>query len=261
MRPAEPAPAKAVAQKVRLRHLRFSTDKEKLRWERAIETVWKTPLGEMYAEYLFSPTEDHADLPLWARMLTDRIFRDPYFIDTRLAAIQVMNDDLYVREQMTLDVNDRITVLTGHFDQERVRMQRDGPRIFFANAGAAILLAIPAGSPAVRRAALVEGSAVMKRLMRQTPRYPAGYEFGQVFTKFGKGYSKWGVFNAALLIYSAINSVEWLVDSAIQTPGVGPRDHELLLGLDGLVTATDLSAEYLSRYLPPPPKPLTSTNR
>jgi hypothetical protein len=233
-----PSPQLSAQAAVRLKHLRFSSDKEKQRWERAILSVWKTPLGEMYDEYLFSPTEDHADLPLWARMLTERIFREIHFLNVRLGAIQVMTDDLYVSERMTADVNDRVTILTGHIDQERIRLEQTANTSTLFNASVSLLPALPLGSSYVREHLVAQAKEELRK-WRGKPFDPTLSR--GAFTAQPNHFSLYQVFNYWTVSYVILTSLEWFYGEWYYTSFFAPKDEVLLLSLDDLVTSMDLT--------------------
>ena len=221
------------------KHLRLSTPEEKEAWEKAADSLWQTPLGQLYNEYLFSPTPDHADLPLWARLLAKRIFQQPNMLNLRVAALQIMLEDLYVREKMTPDASDRVMILNAHIAQkDRLFDQQLRYKAAYV-VMPVVLAAMPFGSRIFRQEASKVVEAGYRRIRGRPIRAGRRPKLSRFFTdeddKFAipqaanaVGISLW-MLEGSIYLYN-----DWLYGSMW-----APKDQVMLLGLDSLVRAME----------------------
>lgn len=223
-----------------LKHLRLSTPAEKVQWERAVDALWKTPLGQLYSEYLFTPTPDHADLPLWARMLAARVYREPNFLPLRISALVIMSEDLYVREKRTADVANRQQILHEHLSQkEDLAKQRDD--VQYGNAVSGVVAgSLAYASPAVRGGVRRVG-ARMKNFAKGD--YAAAKEPLRLTSMVTDFRQDWDTEQALKFLGAstlALQAVPYAYNNWYFPSSIGPKDKSLLLGLDDLVKAMDV---------------------
>lgn len=221
------------------KHLRLSTDEEKAHWEKAVDSLWATPLGQLYEEYLFSPTPDHADLPLWARLLVKRMFQEPNLLAVRLIALQIMFEDLYVREKLNDDVLRRAAILGQHIEEKEalVDQARRYKKGFLS--GTLIAASVPFGSRAFRQESRKLMRMALRGLRGQATHPSRRPRLKRVVNNFSAAYdplmsvTTLGVFSLATDGWTYLYN-DWLYGSKF-----APKDQAMLAGMDALVRAME----------------------
>jgi hypothetical protein len=163
--------------------------------------LWDSMLGHMYHSFLF--TERREEVPEQARKLAEAVYSDLDQLTARLAAMRKLNNDLYLRDELTPEVQSRITMLEEELSADRQEAQKAAVFEILKQVPFVFLAAVPMGSPVVRAelsnflkgrgvraVAWFKGRAqppvapVQWRRMRRD--FLEGYEVGKTWDAFSK---------------------------------------------------------------------------
>lgn len=82
------------------------------------EQIWASPLGRLLRDYVSSDI-DRAQVGRLSSSITERVFSFPDQELIRIAALQVLIEDLYERGEFTPELSYRITILWGNVHQRQ----------------------------------------------------------------------------------------------------------------------------------------------
>jgi len=111
--------------------------------------IWTTSLGKMYDRFLDSTT-DSESLPVLARQIADKILSNADQTIAMIAAIRMMNEDLYVTREADDDVLARISMLDQELAKGRQLIETNTLEMIAGRIPFVFLATIPIGSPLVR---------------------------------------------------------------------------------------------------------------
>jgi hypothetical protein len=114
-----------------------------------VELLWKTTLGQSYNELLFSDYPREL-FPSRSERLALRIASDKEKYTARMAAIQIMNEDLYVTQRMNDDIRAKIHLLETAIQSDREDVQKSAVKTVLTHVPFVFLASLPMGSPMVR---------------------------------------------------------------------------------------------------------------
>jgi hypothetical protein len=176
--------------------------------------LWRTSLGKMYEYYLLAPY-NHQDLPELAGRVVEKLLGDPDHTIARVAAVQMMNEDLYVKGRVNENVLARITLLEQEMAKGRRQVETSTAVSILGHIPFVFLAAIPLGSPLVR----AEFSNLMKtqglRIVawvrrKQAPPAPMVQWRRLASRDFFKDYDVRRPFEAFMKAGIPIAAVEWI---------------------------------------------------
>lgn len=155
--------------------------------ERRIASVlWMTTLGISYQEFLF--TDYPLELfPRRCEQLALRIASDTKKLPPRIAALQMLNEDLYVTGRMNEDVRSRIQLLEAEISKDRQEGQRSAVKTVANHIPFLFLASLPWGSPLIRSEIQNFQKAwshyVISRAQRISVPRPPAVKWRQIFSK------------------------------------------------------------------------------
>jgi hypothetical protein len=213
-----------------------------------VDAIWATPLGQMYLEYVFKPLSQD-EIPYLSRQLADRAFQEPRLVVTRIAALQLLTEDLYAHGKLHGDASARVLLLEGEFSKRRLRRDQllDSSVVF--QAAGFLLFSLPFGSPMVRKESANVGRFVAARLKTAAGvKSKRTYEELRAKINLGRlaswdvlrGYKVSKAVNVFFNTYGSYTVVYFFIFQWAQTAGVGPEDNRLLYGLDDLLDSSAL---------------------
>jgi hypothetical protein len=217
-------------------------DEDEKAWRDLLNQLWRTPLGEMYREFLFSKVEKK-QLPLRTKYFVDEIFSQRHKLLIRISALQLMTKDLYARGLMDLERQRRILILEGDVSARRISVGPAEGKELGYQAAMVLLACLPYGSPLVRAKVSIFLERVRGLLFRAPPRLAgmvipehsllswhvlSGYDFGNSLVAF------MNVFGPYSTVHFLFN--EWY--GAVREDVI--EDNALLLGLDDFIREQNL---------------------
>lgn len=212
---------------------------------RVVNAIWKTPLGQTLYAFLFDDIKPN-EMPALSRQFMRRIFSNGPQVPTRLAALQLLVEDLYVRKRMTDEAVRRILILHGDLYQEDQNSASKVKRTLVIMLVAFFILSLPFGSPIVRQETgkiwdrpkaffrrVVRRVKEDQKLERVTPRRIFTRD---VFKDFQISYAV----NTFFATFGPVSMLFFLYkDWAIGAHGQMVHDNGMLLGLDALLRVTE----------------------
>jgi hypothetical protein len=147
-----------------------TVDEEQETRRRYAEILWKTALGKQYQDYIFGDYPREL-FPRRCAQLADRIVSESKKIAARLAAIQLMNEDLYIVHKMTDDIRTKIQLLEAEIGKDREEQKKMAVMSLFQQVPFVFLASLPWGSPLIRTEA------------RNFSRYSSHYLFATALRK------------------------------------------------------------------------------
>lgn len=171
--------------------------------EQVLETLWASPLGAIYYDYLYGDPENH----LTSREVVDRIFRDGGSAVTSLSALQLMTEQLYDYHLIGNPQVKKLLVLQGDLHQRQNDLAKSPTEHMAYIALGTFLTLIPFGFPTTRAAAMsllkklpnsiqpkavrdFAGGSVPFRLGSYEPKFVLG-TFFRYFGPFSMLYFAW----------------------------------------------------------------------
>ncbi|MBX3021904.1 MAG: hypothetical protein KF799_09535 [Bdellovibrionales bacterium] len=113
------------------------------------EVLWKTTLGKSYYDLLFSEYPREL-FPSRCERLALRVISEVDKFPARVAAIQIMSEDIYVTGKMNDDVRSRIQLLDAAVQKDRGEAQRSAVKTVLQHIPYVFLASLPWGSPLIR---------------------------------------------------------------------------------------------------------------
>lgn len=126
------------------------TKNEQMARKKIMNALWQTPFGQMYLAYL-TDDKSKADVVAAAHQIVDRTYGEPNQTVTRIGALHLLTEDIYLSGMMDQDVLSRIILLNGSLTSARVRASQNTPKELAYQAALFFLASLPFGSPVVRR--------------------------------------------------------------------------------------------------------------
>lgn len=143
-------------------HIRDQTPDQIEFRTRALNALWKTPLGQMFFAYLKDDVAKDQVISRGRQFVT-RIFSEGRQVSTRIMALQLLSDDLYARSLMTTDMIQRAFLLEGEISNRRIQGSQETQNGVVYQAAIFFLASLPFGSPLVRAEAKKGLNAVGER--------------------------------------------------------------------------------------------------
>jgi hypothetical protein len=224
---------------------RPGTPKDEEVRKRIVNAVWNTPLGQTLMAFLYDHI-DPVELPSRARQFNRLIFADGAQISTRLAAMQLLSEDLYVHERLDHDVLTRLMLLQTNLAQEAINGQNKTKNAVVQLCMLFFILSLPFGSPVVRDETMKMWSRPAKffkrilRLVKEDQKLK-GIELHRLFQRdVFKGYEISAAVNIFFASFGPISMLFFLYKEwSDGLTGQLVHDKIMLLGLDTLLHATE----------------------
>ena len=212
---------------------------------RVVNAIWKTPLGQTLYAFLFDDIKPK-EMPALARQFMRRIFSNGPQVPTRLAALQLLVEDLYVRGRLTDDAVRRVVILHGDLYQEDQNSASKVKRTLVIMLVLFFIMSLPFGSPIVRQETgkiWDRPKAFFRRVIRRVKEdqklervTPLRIFKRDVFKDFQISYAV----NTFFATFGPVSMLFFLYkDWLIGANGQLMHDNGMLLGLDALLRATE----------------------
>lgn len=168
------------------------------------ELLWKTTLGQAYHELLFA---DYARelFPNRSERLALRVVSEPAKLAARVAALQIMNEDLYVREKMNDEIRSKIQLLEASIQKDREEAQRSAFKTVLSHIPYVLLASLPWGSPLIRNEITnfpKEWSQYIIARIQRKPAAPPQVQWKALFSK--KVFEDYEVSRPASLFFQTV---------------------------------------------------------
>jgi hypothetical protein len=175
------------------------------------DVLWKTTLGISYNELLFADYPREL-FPSRSERLALRVVSDKEKYAARMAAIQIMNEDLYVTQKMNDEIRAKIHLLETAIQSDREDVQKSALKTVISHIPYVFLVSLPMGSPMVRSeiSRFLKGWSgyALSRVRNKIVPPPAGVKWRALFsTKVLENYEigkPAGLFFQAVAPYSMI---------------------------------------------------------
>jgi hypothetical protein len=95
------------------------THEEMQHYRRLKQQIWKSSLGHLFREYV-SEQETTAQVLNLSSVITERVFSVAGEETIRIAAVQIMVEDLYAMGKINSEVSHRLRVLDGNINQRQI---------------------------------------------------------------------------------------------------------------------------------------------
>lgn len=129
---------------------RHYTKNEQMARKKIMNALWQTPFGQMYLAYL-TDDKSKTDIVAAAHQIVDRTYGEPNQTVTRIGALHLLTEDIYLSGMMDQNVLSRIVLLNGSLTSARVRASQNTPKELAYQAALFFIASLPFGSPIVRR--------------------------------------------------------------------------------------------------------------
>jgi hypothetical protein len=207
---------------------------------RILNALWNTPLGQMYFAFLFDDV-DRELVTGRSRQLVNRIFSEGRQVATRIAALQLLTEDLYRRNRMNDETRLRAVLLEDGISRKQMSLSEETRNRVVYQAAMFFLAALPFGSPAVREEAKGLGKSMLRGTKRifhrghlgEAPKRRLGrlvsrevfkdYQVGSAVNFF---FSTFGPYSMLYFFWE-----DWLTAAT----GTAITDKTMLYGLDNLI--------------------------
>lgn len=113
------------------------------------DRLWETSLGKLYRAFLLS-TIDREEIPIRARQIAERLYSDTDQTVARIKALQILNEDLYVKGKVDEDIVIRISLLEQKMTDGRQKVESSTVKMILGQIPFVFLASLPTGSPLVR---------------------------------------------------------------------------------------------------------------
>lgn len=140
-----PTAAKDEATLTRERVMRGQQERQRL-----ISQLWDTSLGRMFYSYVKDDVSGQ-EAAARSHYITNVIYRQPELVFVRVAAIQLLTENLYSREQLEHDELARIVMLQNDIWARRISSQRSPAKTIAIQAVVVLVAMLPFGSPIFRK--------------------------------------------------------------------------------------------------------------
>lgn len=193
----------------------------------------------MYESYLFHESNP-ALVPRLSQTLVNRVFGEPYLATTRIVALQLMTEDLYVNGRLSADAAQRVLLLEGAVSERRLSRAEALDQSVVMQAIPFVLVSLPFGSPAVREQSmnLLRSIAHALRLTNRN----AHFDMKRLAPRFIiRGYELTKSFQFFINSYGPYSTVYYFVIPYLGSKGQGSDyERQFLLSADHLLAEDGL---------------------